>query len=269
VIETTSLGQLLASEGGRYFARPVSLSFIADPQLVGVIVWGRLEADQLQELLQEHAQMRPVLAPRTAALVDVRHLELPDPAAFGVMVRYLAERGDWLAEYVERLALVRTELGVVAATAAGFFDVSARPFAARTFTEVQSALGWLGRSDAAALEAELESLYVTASGAPPLLRRLRALLEAHPGELSLTQAARSLAMTERSLQRWLKSWATTFQAEQNRAQVQVAQRLLGQGDAALAEIASRVGCSSLSHFSALFRRITGHAPSTWRKRHRV
>ena len=268
VIPTTGLDELLASPGSRYFTRPRSLSFIVDPQLVGVIVWDRLEAGELLELLRAHERMRPVLAPRTAALVDARHLELPDPAAFTTMVSYLAERSEWLAEYLDRLALVRTELGVVAATAAGFFDVTARPFAARTFTDLAGALGWLGRGDAADLEADLEAIYAEASGTPPLLRKLRALLEARPGALALEHASRELAMTGRSLQRGLKSCGTTFQAEQNRAQVRVAQRLLGQSDAALEQVASDVGCASLSHFSALFRRVTGETPTDWRRHHR-
>jgi AraC-like DNA-binding protein len=101
-----------------------------------------------------------------------------------------------------------------------------------------------------------------------MLVQLRAQLEARPGALSLPQAAKALGVTERSLQRWLKSWDTTFKAEQNRAQVQVAQQLLARSDAPLAQVASQVGCASLSHFSALFRRLTGATPSHWRRDHR-
>jgi len=36
----------------------------------------------------------------------------------------------------------------------------------------------------------------------------------------------------------------------------------------LTNIALEVGCASLQHFSALFRKHVGEAPSSWRKRHR-
>jgi AraC-like DNA-binding protein len=247
---------------------PAWLSFIADPRLVGVIVWGRPSGDQIAELVGGHARMRPVLAARTAALVDVRHLDWPDPSAFSAVAGYLAERRDWLGEYIDRLALVRPHLGPVGAAGAGFFDVTARPFAVETFTELRPALDWLGRADAAALDVELEALFAEACGTPPVLRRLRERLDAAPGTLALSDAARALGSTERSLQRALKSFGTTFQIEQGRAQVRAAQRLLRESDASIAEVAIDVGCRSLSHFSALFRRVAGETPSDWRKRHR-
>lgn len=126
----------------------------------------------------------------------------------------------------------------------------------------------MGRDDAPELGAELETLFGAASGTPTLLRRLREQLGAQPGAVSLEVAAHVLAVTERSLQRRLKSWGTSFQIEQNQAQVRAAEEMLREESLSLAEIASRTGCSSLSHFSALFRRITGETPTDWRKRHR-
>jgi AraC-like DNA-binding protein len=268
MIPASGLDELLVTPTGRYLAGPFSLSFIVDPRLVGVIVWGRPSGEQIVDLVRAHERMRPVLAARTAALVDVRHLDWPDPSAFSAVVTYIAERRDWLGEYIDRFALVRANLGPVGAASAGFFDVTARPFAVETFTELHAALVWLERADAAGLDAELEALFAEASGTPPMLRRLRERLDAAPGALSLPDAARALGSTERSLQRGLKSCGTTFQAEQGRAQVRAAQRLLRESDASIAEVAADVGCGSLSHFSALFRRIAGETPTDWRKRHR-
>ncbi|MGH7295517.1 MAG: helix-turn-helix domain-containing protein [Polyangiaceae bacterium] len=269
MIATASYDEMLRSTAvGRYHAGALSLSFIVDPSLVGVVVWGRPTAEQIVSLVEAHERMRPVLAPRTAALVDVRSLEWPAPSAFEALVGYLAARRDWLAEYIDRLAVVRPSEGPVGAAGAGFFDVSTRPFTVGAFTELPDALAWMGRSDAAAIAAELEALFAEASGTPGPLRLLRQQLDARPGSLSLQDAARALAVTERTLQRWLKSWRTTFQAEQNEAQVRAAKRLLRDGEVPLAAIASEVGCASLSHFSALFRRIAGETPSDWRKQHR-
>jgi AraC-like DNA-binding protein len=64
----------------------------------------------------------------------------------------------------------------------------------------------------------------------------------------------------------LRSWSTTFQAEQNRAQVRAAQRLRRETAASLTQIASAVGCGSLAQFSTMFRRVTGLTPSAWRGR---
>ena len=268
MIAVAGLEALLASPKGGYFTGPLSVSFIVDPALVGAIVWGRPTADQIMDLVRSHERMRPHLAAETGALVDVRHLEWPEPAAYSAVVTHLAERRDWLAEYIVRLALVHAESGPVGAAGAGFFQLAARPFAVQTFTKLRAALEWIGRSDAAALETELESIFAEASRSPALLRSLRAVLEARPGALSLGSAAHALGVTERSLQRWLKSWGSTFQAESSRAQVRVAERLLRHTDAPLAQVASEVGCASLSHFSALFKRVTNEAPSDWRRRHR-
>jgi AraC-like DNA-binding protein len=163
---------------------------------------------------------------------------------------------------------VRSSAGPVGAASAGFFELSPQPFAVRTFTDLTGALGWVGRDDAPELGAELETLFGAASGTPTLLRRLREQLDAQPGAVSLEEAAHSLAVTERSLQRRLRSWGTSFQTEQNQAQVRAAKELLRDGSLSLAEIASRTGCSSLSHFSALFRRVASETPTDWRKRHR-
>jgi AraC-like DNA-binding protein len=268
MIPAFGLDELLGAPTGRYLTGPAWLSFIVDPRLVGVIVWGRPSGDQIVDLVRAHERMRPVLASRTAALVDVRHLDWPDPSAFSVVARYLAERRDWLGEYIDRFALVRPHLGAVGAAGAGFFDVAARPFAVETFTDLRAALDWLERADAAELDAELEALFAEASGTPPLLRRLRDRLDTAPGALSLADAARAVGSTERSLQRALKSCGTTFQTEQGRARVRTAQRLLRESDASIAQVAADVGCGSISHFSALFRRIAGETPSDWRKRHR-
>jgi AraC-like DNA-binding protein len=268
VTPSKDLDELLASANGRYLAGPLWLSFIVDPTLVGALVWGRPSAEQILGLVHAHMKMRPALAPRIHVLVDVRYLDWPDPAAFGALVGHVTEQKGWLAEYIVRLALVRSTAGPVGAASAGFFDVSPQPFATQTFTDLSGALTWMGRDDAPELGAELETLFGTASGTPTLLRRLREQLDAQPGAVSLEVAANALAVTERSLQRRLKSWDTSFQIEQNQAQVRAAKEFLREGSLSLAEIASRTGCSSLSHFSALFRRITGETPTDWRKRHR-
>jgi transcriptional regulator GlxA family with amidase domain len=68
------------------------------------------------------------------------------------------------------------------------------------------------------------------------------------------------------MQRALAAAGTSFQRELGLFRVEYAKSLLTVSDASLTEIALEVGCSSLQHFSGLFRRFTGESPSAWRDR---
>jgi AraC-like DNA-binding protein len=73
-------------------------------------------------------------------------------------------------------------------------------------------------------------------------------------------------VSERSLQRSLGAAGTTFKDEIAEARIRAARRLLADGDEPLSAIAREVGCSSLQHFSTLFRKRTGETPSAFRRR---
>jgi AraC-like DNA-binding protein len=77
-----------------------------------------------------------------------------------------------------------------------------------------------------------------------------------------------MSRAPRSLQRDLVAARTSFQRELDGARVRIAKRLLADSESPLTEIAYDVGCASPQHFSTLFRRVTGVAPSTWRARSR-
>lgn len=68
------------------------------------------------------------------------------------------------------------------------------------------------------------------------------------------------------MQRNLGVANTTFQHELDAARIRLARRLLTESDSALTEIAYDIGCASPQHFSSLFRRVVGEAPSAWRAR---
>ena len=103
--------------------------------------------------------------------------------------------------------------------------------------------------------------------AVPLLRDVQVALEANP-RASLEEEATSIGLSARTLQRRLGEHDTSFRRESNVARVRVAQRLLLDTDAPLTRIAYAVGCASLPHFSALFRRVSGKSPSAWRTENR-
>ncbi len=108
-----------------------------------------------------------------------------------------------------------------------------------------------------------------ASGTPPLLFRLRALLDRHPADATVESAAQQLSLSTRSLQRRLIEAKTSFRAELLAARLRKAQRLLAATDLKITAVALDVGCASSQHLSAMFRKMTGESPSVWRSTHRA
>ena len=258
---------------GRYVAGDTFVHFCAAPTLWGVILWGR--PDETQAIALGHSlvhQLRPGAVPH-ASIFAASRLDGAAPGAFQAAGRYLTRYGQALAALRSRFALVRPG-GLGGAVVAGAFDVLPRPYPARVFTGAAEAFAWLvadggGAPDWPADGAELlATLYAEVSGTPALLAALRTLLDRRLAGLVVNDAARELGVSERTLQRKLADLETTFQDEQADARVRAAKRLLLDSDAALTNIALDVGCASLQHFSALFRKRAGESPSAFRKRHR-
>ena len=258
------LGEFIADPVGRCIAGKSWLYFYPRSDLCGFIVWGapsRADLDRLVRVLRVELD-----APPHASLVDLRRLENVDQAGFGLLSEYVQDNRAALGRVVRRLALVRPD-GVIGAIASGFFGVTPPPYPIEVFEDRARALAWLEVPEAEDVLAGLARAEAEVAG-PPLLRDLRALLEARLDHVTLPAAAKSLAMSERSLQRRLGDHGTTFQNEMSHARVRVAKRLLRETDANLTQIARDVGCASLASFSGLFRRATGESPSRWRERHR-
>jgi AraC-like DNA-binding protein len=174
---------------------------------------------------------------------------------------------------VRRLALVRPS-GLGGAIVAGAYEVLPRPYPVAVFGDARAALEWLepdalGAGAPADLAADLAGLYESASGTPQYLRALRVLLDRNLGGIAVGDAATELGMSERTLQRKLGEAGTTFQDEMAAARVRTAERMLLETDTPLTAIALDVGCASLQHFSALFRKRTGQSPSAWRRQMRA
>jgi AraC-like DNA-binding protein len=240
------------------------LYFCARPRLCGFVLWGRPDGDDLRQLERVLAIELAPAFPAHVSLVDASRLEGVDPAAFAVLHAYVAAHGARLREQVERLAIVRPP-GVAGATVSGFFHVAEPPYPTFVAADVKEALDWLGERDDGFL-ASLARALEQATSAPALLVALRRILDAQPGKIVLEDAARTLGVSARSLQRRLQDEDTTYQNELARSQVRAAQRLLRESDASLTAIAYEVGCATPQHFSALFRRVVGETPSAWRAR---
>jgi AraC-like DNA-binding protein len=78
--------------------------------------------------------------------------------------------------------------------------------------------------------------------------------------------ARHLGVAPRSLQRELSRQATSFRLELTRARVHAACLLLEGSDDKIEAIARRVGWTSSSQMSSIFRRQVGTTPAQYRAR---
>ncbi len=95
--------------------------------------------------------------------------------------------------------------------------------------------------------------------------RLVELLEESRGRLALPQAAKALALSERSLQRLLGEQGTSFSQCRQRVRVEGAKALLGRGRS-VTEVALELGYRSANSFIKEFRKATGDTPGQWRVR---
>jgi AraC-like DNA-binding protein len=263
-----TIDEFLAEPVGRCVAGDSWLYFYPRPALCGFLLWGRPVEDDLRRLTRVLAVELDPAVEMHASLVDVRRVEGIDPAPFAVLVDYVKANTVRLGTVVARLALVRSA-GYTGALAQGFFPIVGSPYPVGMFEDTRAAATWLELPDATTIVDELEALHSAASGVSPLLRDLRSLLDREPGTFTLSSAARRLALSERSLQRQLGDLGTSFRREVGMGQVRVASKLMLEGDAKLSKIAHDVGCASLAHFSALFRKHMGASPSDWRAKRRA
>lgn len=267
-MERCRLEELEAAPVGRYVAGARFLHFCAAPTLWGLVVWDSPDERDLGEIWRSLPfEFRAPAVPH-AALIDASRLAGSQSDAFARVEHFLGKYAAPLARFILRLAIVRPS-GFAGAIVAGAHSTLAFPCPVAVFEDAARALAWLEPVTAAAsaldLPRELAAAQQAASGTPPFLALLRAYLEANPDRAGLAASARALAMSERSLQRRLAESGTSLQDEVANARVRVAERMLTSGSSSLSEIAIAIGCSSLPHFSALFKRVTGVTPGAYRR----
>lgn len=258
---------------GRYVAGRTFAHFCVTPRLWGVMFWGRPNATDTEQLARS---MRVELEPgavRHGSVIDLSRVDSVDTAAFGVLETYVRQEHEALARQVSRQVLIRPD-GMAGAVVAGFFDVTPAPYPVRVVDSHRMALDWLAEEHPDALPPGsdlgemLAAVHAEAASVEPCVRELRAVIEQRLDGVSMADAARKLGVSERTLQRRLSDAGTTFHRELSAARLRVAMRLLVDTDLPLTTIAFDVGCGSPQRFSALFRKLAGESPSTWRARQR-
>lgn len=264
----------LANPYGRYYRGRRHIMYAASPTLIGFVVWGRPDADDVRDILQSCEIGLIPGCPPHRFLADVRALEFIDPITFGMFVEYTRKNRVTLARNIVRQAQLRPG-GVIGAIIAGFSHLARLPYPEKVFDDVERGLEWLGveQTEGIALLAELDELRESALMHHPIVERLRRMLEAHRDSTrgapdpTVAVAARKLGVSARTLQRSLRDAGTTYRNELRALLIRQAQELL-RGDRNLDWVAAELGFSSLQHFSTAFRRATGDTPTGWRARHR-
>ncbi|MEW5852474.1 MAG: helix-turn-helix transcriptional regulator [Myxococcota bacterium] len=260
-----SLDDFRREPRGRYLAGPSWLHFCAHAELFGVVLWSRPSEEDMRSLVRTLlVELDPRVAPHRS-LVDASRLEGVDAGAFSALSDYVHTHRAPLSKAVTRLALVRPN-GMEGALVAGFFHVLDAPYPVNVVDNAERGLTWLGERDAAALARELSALQSELSGVDPLVGQLRAWMVARLVDAAVERAAVDLGVSERTLQRRLQTAGTTFNQELTDVRIREAQRRMLDSDAPLTNICLDVGFGSLQHFSAVFRRAVGEAPSVWRSR---
>jgi AraC-like DNA-binding protein len=230
------MDEFVADPIGRYRVGATHVLWCASPTFCGSIHWGRLDERELLEL--------------TRWFEIVRH---PALRRFAV--------------YIEHQAVV-LDSGPVALILAGVAPLTGPSHPLRFFSSREDASAWLGRDELPAILDEVDALAGDARGRSPELHRLRAYLDAHLREATVEDAACALQRSTRSLQRCLRNAGSGFGAELTRARLDRACALLTGSDEKVETIARRVGYTTSTSLSVLFRRELGETPARYRERHK-
>jgi AraC-like DNA-binding protein len=261
-----SADDFAADPVGRFAAGNTFLVWCTRPDLFGVTVWGRASMAELAILSRIYDRSRhSVMATPCDLVFDARRLEGFEPGVFESVERTIAASVDNVGDRLRRQALVRGR-GLLAAALCGFYTVIEADFEVRVCTELAPALAWLGEPERE-LCVQLEGLIADAVAGTSFVDRLRAYLAMQVDRWpAIDDAARSLAVSSRSLQRRLQEAGTCYRAEVDQARLALAKQLLLETDLKIAAIADRIGSSTEANFISFFRRLMKTSPAEWRRR---
>lgn len=254
-------GQTRSPSGGRtgfvfdggepaaHSTEPLRAVWRSDTSLAGVVVSGAVTDASHERLLSHvHSQLGAWTPARVCIDVTRLHVAMDSLLHAKVLVDRLLVETPGLSR---RAVLVADDLPGNAL--GGLFAArSGARVRQRIFVDAPAAGRWL--ADDEALLSKLEPL------APSWRTRLRAHLEQHLREATLTSAAHHLGCSARALQRALAVDGSSFRAERSLVRLERAHALLGDPTLKLEWIAHSIGFSTASHFCVWYRRHVGCAP---------
>ncbi len=263
--QSRDLKAFVAQRSGHYFVGRHYLVWCVDATLGGMVFWGVPDEHDVAELSEATAiHPRPGLSRPYDVIVDGRRVESLAASAFEAFARQALRRVAEQRPVLRRHAVIAPP-GLIGSVMAGFFPLFGLGDSYRVFRDAGDAFAWLGSVDALA---EVERIIVATLGESPTVVALAGWLAAHLHEPTLSNAARALARSSRSLQRELGAAGTSFRRELDRARVSFARTRLADSDDKIATIAHQSGCASESTFSDMFRRVTAETPTAFRARFR-
>lgn len=233
----------------------------ARPTLWVSAFWGaptRAQAEQAIALYERALAS----SDRYRHFIDFSRLTHADPEVFGCLATW-ARGARARAEAVHRWQAIVVPAGVLGAVVYGFhrslgYDVETHFFES---TEAAVADRFRG-AERRAFEREVLPL-LAAPARAGLRAQLRTLLRDQP-TLSISDAARALGASSRTLQRQLRDADTSFQAERLEARLALARLRLADPTTKIETVARELGFASRQHFAKLLRTITGAKPSALR-----
>ena len=264
-----SAEDFLAHPFGRYWAGPCHLHWSYSEALGGSVVWGHPSEADVRRIVRlwDYGRLLSLPASGIDVITDCSALERIDADAFALVTSYAAEHRSEFARRYRRHALVHPA-GLTGATMAGLFALSEMSHAWKMFAELRPAFDWLEQPYAERAWAEIARITLAVRALSPIVRELHRLIEARPRDVRLSSAAQTLGRSERALQRELRNAGTSFREELERARIEAARRWLLETDLKVEAVARQVGLGSLATFSRMFRRATGEAPASFRRRQR-
>jgi len=205
----------------------------------------------------------PALAERYDVFHDLANVGPIAEYMYAFVENFLRATIDVLARRVRRVAVVRAP-GLDGAAIAGVFHQHIAPrLDARLCETHAEAYAWLGLT--VGEMNELDALRAELAG-PALLRRMRGAIERQLDMATLASIAVQLGISERTLQRQLSTYGTSFRDELVRARIGVAKTRLLETREKVESIALTLGFASTASFSTSFHKIVGVAPSAFRAR---
>lgn len=256
----------LEAPANRYIVGERWLVFHLRDDVAGLVMWGAPAVIDVQPLFEIFRAFDSPLGRPLPRYFDIRRLTNAEQVVITELMRFVGEHVVELGRIFTAIACVH-QGGVGQAITEGIRLLAGLDFQWAGFASPTAALAWLGRSDAANIDAELEALIAAATGGGLVLHDVRAYCAARLANVRIEDCARSLNTSTRSLQRRLGAHGTSFQRVLNEERIVRAKQALSASERPISDVAREVGVDA-RYLTTVFRRFVGCSPLAWRAKMR-
>lgn len=262
-----SLEAFVEDPVGRWIDAGTSITYASSPSFAGTVVWGAPDAETTRAIVHAFEGVwAKTMSGRVDIVMDATRVERIDAGALATLIEWAMKWRDTVRR------VVRQQIGVIRDGLPGIVLSGVLPAVGEThpFRVMRDALEAYRVLDAQGGEArwrEVDAIVESVRGLPPDVRALRELLRTRCADLVLADAARTLGLSTRSLQRTLAAHGTSFQQELREARFARAHELLTTTDDKVAAIAHAVGVTETA-LAQLIRERAGCTPTELRRKAR-